>query len=171
MSILGIDRTHQLAIIEAGVSKEGEMDALQAMIQPNLVVLTHLGDAHDEGFKNREAKAHEKMKLVKDADVVVYPKDQEIWKTPLNQWRQKQPLTKFISWGNSETSSYKILNIEKTSHSTEILFRYRSMEHTLKLPFTDQASIANSLTCFTVLTALERWDETHIAAFMNLLVF
>ena len=169
LSILGIDRTHQLAIIEAGVSQEGEMDSLQAMIQPNLVVLTHLGDAHDEGFTNREAKAHEKMKLVKDADVVVYPKDQEIWKTPLNQWRQKQPLTKFISWGNSETSSYKILNIEKTSHSTEILFRYRSMEHTLKLPFTDQASIANSLTCFTVLTALERWDETHIAAFMHLL--
>ncbi len=168
LSVLGIERHHQLAIIEAGISQMGDMTALQAMIQPNLVVLTHLGDAHDEGFPSRAAKAAEKMQLVQGADVVVFPKDQEIWKEAAQNWRKTQPLTKFVSWGKSENSSYTISKIDKAAQPTEVHFKYRSMEHVLKLPFKDDASIANAMTCFTVLTALERWDPEHVEAFMEL---
>ena len=168
LSVLGIERHHQLAIIEAGISQMGDMAALQAMIQPNLVVLTHLGDAHEEGFPSAGAKAAEKMQLVQGADVVVFPKDQEIWKEAAQNWRRAQPLTKFVSWGKSENSSYTISKIDKTTQPTEVHFKYRSMEHVLKLPFKDDASIANAMTCFTVLTALERWDPEHLEAFMEL---
>lgn len=168
LSVLGIERHHQLALIEAGISQMGDMTALQAMIQPNLVVLTHLGDAHDEGFPSRAAKAAEKMQLVQGADVVVFPKDQEIWKEAAQNWRKTQPLTKFVSWGKSENSSYTVSKIDKTAQPTEVHFKYRSMEHVLKLPFKDDASIANAMTCFTVLTALERWDQEHIDAFLEL---
>lgn len=168
ISVLGIERHHQLALIEAGISQMGDMSALQAMIQPNLVVLTHLGDAHDEGFPSRSAKAAEKMQLVQGADVVVFPKDQEIWKEATQYWRNTQPLTKFVSWGKSENSSYTLTLVEKFPNSASIHLKYRSMEHQLRLPFNDDASIANALTCFCVLTALERWDPEHIEAFMHL---
>ena len=127
LSVLGIERHHQLAIIEAGISQMGDMAALQAMIQPNLVVLTHLGDAHDEGFPSRAAKAAEKMQLVQGADVVVFPKDQEIWKEAAQNWRKTQPLSKFVSWGKSENSSYTISKIDKIAQPTEVHFKYRSM--------------------------------------------
>ncbi len=168
LSVLGIEREHQLVIIEAGISRSGDMDALQAMIQPNLVVCTHLGDAHDEGFVSQAQKAEEKFKLVKGADVVVFPKDQDIWNDAIGVWRKRQPLTKFVSWGKSDRSSYIIESTEKMPFGTRIHFRYRSMEHVLDLPFSDEASISNALTCFTVLTALERWDEAHISAFLKL---
>ncbi len=168
LSILGMDETHQLAIIEAGISGKGDMQKLHEMIKPNLVVLTHLGDAHDEGFENRASKAFEKSLLIEGADVVVYPKDQKDWSNPLKYWKQKQPLTKFITWGYDDTSSYVIEDIKKTHRDASIHFRYRSMSHNLQIPFIDQASISNALSCFSTLTALERWDEEHLNLFKEL---
>ena len=168
LSILGIRKEHNLAIIEAGISRPGEMAELWEMIKPSLAVLTHMGSAHDEGFSNRAAKASEKAILCKDADVVVFPKDQDVWSDALSDWKKQQPLTKWITWGEDERASYTILNQQPTDKGSTIEFKYRSMEHVLEIPFSDQASVANAMTCFSVLVALERWDEEHIHRFKQL---
>ena len=46
LSLLGMDVSIRLAIIEAGISLPGEMGKLQAMIRPEIGIFTHLGDAH-----------------------------------------------------------------------------------------------------------------------------
>jgi len=56
LSIWGIRPQHQLAIIEAGISKKGEMSALADMIAPTYGIFTNLGAAHDEGFADRQEK-------------------------------------------------------------------------------------------------------------------
>ena len=168
LSILGIRKEHELAIIEAGISRPGEMPVLWEMIKPSLTVLTHMGSAHDEGFLNRMAKASEKAHLCKDADVVVFPKDQKVWSEALSDRKKKQPLTKWITWGEDERASYTILNQQSKDKGLVVEFKYRSMEHVLEIPFTDQASVANAMTCFSVLVALERWDEEHIDRFKQL---
>lgn len=168
ISILGIRKEHDLAIIEAGISRPGEMPVLWEMIKPSLTVLTHMGSAHDEGFINHASKASEKAILCKDADVVVFPKDQEVWSEVLSEWKKKQPLTKWITWGEGERASYTILNQQSTDKGSIIEFKYRSMDHVLEIPFSDQASVANAMTCFSVLVALERWDEEHIHRFKQL---
>lgn len=168
LSILGINKTHQLAIIEAGISKVGDMESLHQMIQPNMVILTHLGDAHDDGFASRSEKAQEKLKLVEGADVVVYPKDQSEWGTEIKRWQAKQPLTKWITWGYHERSHFKLTNVVKGNPESTLYFTYRSTEHQLVIPFKDEASISNAMTCFTALTALERWDSDHVVRFKEL---
>ncbi len=50
-------------LIEAGISKQGEMQRLAAMIQPNAGIFTNLGSAHDDGFPSRTIKMKEKMQL------------------------------------------------------------------------------------------------------------
>ena len=50
LSIFGIQSYHQVAILEAGVSKTGDMDTLAKMIQPGLGIFTNIGSAHEEGF-------------------------------------------------------------------------------------------------------------------------
>lgn len=168
LSILGLQKEHELAIIEAGISRPNEMLDLWEMIQPSLVVLTHLGSAHDNGFDSRLDKAIEKALLCKDAHVVVYPKDQEIWGEALFSCKKKQPLTKWVTWGEKDRASYQITSIERTQKGSRIAFKYRSMEHVIRIPFSDKASIENAMTCFSVLTALERWDEEHIDKFQQL---
>src|SRR5690606_27691917 len=75
LSLWQLDDNHELAIIEAGVSKPGEMEVLHRMIQPDIAVLTTVGPAHDDGFVSRDAKIREKLILFNGADQAVYSPD------------------------------------------------------------------------------------------------
>jgi len=66
LSVWQINQRNNLGIFEAGISIPGEMDKLEAIIKPEIGVLTHLGPAHDEGFENRAEKVTEKLKLFKN---------------------------------------------------------------------------------------------------------
>lgn len=168
ISLLGIEPWHKMAIIEAGISKPGEMERLWQMIKPNLAICTHLGSAHDEGFENREQKAREKAQLFKDADVVVFPGDSAEIKTAVQLYKSTQPLTKFISWGKSEGNGYRLLEENFGQGYTRIKFVHRSTEHQLEISFTDKASVENTMSCLCTLAALERWDPAHVEQFRHL---
>lgn len=168
VSLLGIQKGHQLSLIEAGISEKSEMNALWDMIKPSLTVITHLGSQHNAGFDSMREKAIEKLKLCEGADVVVFPRDIEALEKGIAEWKKKQPLTKFISWGHSEGATFRILKIEKVDHSQVITFYYRGAEHLIEIPFLDDASVSNAMTCFCVLFALERWDKEHVQRFLSL---
>ncbi|MDJ0842252.1 MAG: alanine racemase [Acidobacteriota bacterium] len=63
LSLLRLRSEARLAVIEAGISREGEMDALADMIRPDFGILTNIGMAHFEGFGSQRGIASEKMKL------------------------------------------------------------------------------------------------------------
>lgn len=52
-----------LAIIEAGISRSGEMAALRDCIRPDFVLITNLGNEHSEGFSSIIQKGVEKLQL------------------------------------------------------------------------------------------------------------
>lgn len=73
LSLCMADTGSEVVLIEAGISQAGEMDPLEEMIRPDVVVLTDISDAHDEGFPSREAKIAEKLRLARRAHTLVYP--------------------------------------------------------------------------------------------------
>lgn len=73
LSLWQLDGATDMALIEAGISREGEMAPLQEMIQPTVAVITAIGTPHDQGFTSREAKIDEKLALAADAEVLVAP--------------------------------------------------------------------------------------------------
>lgn len=72
LSVLMLEGDEQLAIFEAGISKPGEMERLERIIRPDVVVFTSIGDAHQEHFLNLEQKCIEKMTLARSASKIVY---------------------------------------------------------------------------------------------------
>ena len=54
---------HQFAVIEAGISGPGEMEALAAMIQPTITIITLIGAAHLQRLGGVEGVAREKSRL------------------------------------------------------------------------------------------------------------
>ena len=69
------DRDTRVHLFEAGVSKSGEMAALQRMIRPDVGLLTNVGSAHDDGFGSREEKALDKARLFQSSRGVIYDRD------------------------------------------------------------------------------------------------
>lgn len=67
LSVWQMNKQHTLAIFEAGISRPGEMEKLQKIIQPTIGVLTNIGEAHSEGFSSLQEKETEKRKLFKNA--------------------------------------------------------------------------------------------------------
>lgn len=75
LSVWRLRPEHDLAIFEVGVSKSGEMQRLADIIRPTCGVFTVLGSAHDAGFRSREDKRREKLRLFAGCEWVVVPAD------------------------------------------------------------------------------------------------
>ncbi|OQX89519.1 MAG: hypothetical protein B6D65_02700 [candidate division Zixibacteria bacterium 4484_93] len=65
LSVFQIERMHDVAVLEAGISVPGEMERLAKMILPDVVALTNVAPVHLEGLGSVENVAREKFALVK----------------------------------------------------------------------------------------------------------
>lgn len=75
--------TAPVALIEAGVSRSGEMAELHHMIRPDVVVYTSLTEEHAEGFSSIEEKAAQKALLAHGARSVIVGANQSLMITAL----------------------------------------------------------------------------------------
>ncbi|WP_348799183.1 bifunctional UDP-N-acetylmuramoyl-tripeptide:D-alanyl-D-alanine ligase/alanine racemase [Flavobacterium adhaerens] len=154
LSVMAINEQHNLGIFEAGISTIFEMDKLEEIIRPTIGVLTSIGSAHDEGFDNLERKIKEKMLLFYRSEVVIYKKNKAVEQFIL-------PETKAISWSFEDiTASVFVSKKESTSHTTTIEYTYNSAVSLLTIPFVDDASIENVISCLLVLLYLEYDSKT-----------
>ena len=64
LSLLKIKKEHEIALIEAAVSKKHEMDRLAEIIAPDGCILTHLGKKHLATFGDQLSLAAETVKLL-----------------------------------------------------------------------------------------------------------
>lgn len=140
LSIWQIEPKHTLALFEAGISEKGEMDVLEKMIQPTISILTSIGDAHREGFKDLQEKLEEKAMLFRSSDTVIIP--YHIYKQ-LPSLRNKT----CVCWGEDEASDLRILKKTETDGRSILVLSWNGEEFDIQLPFQDEASIQNALTC------------------------
>ncbi|MGL5970592.1 MAG: UDP-N-acetylmuramoyl-tripeptide--D-alanyl-D-alanine ligase, partial [Cetobacterium sp.] len=64
-TILQIKDSHEIAVLEMGMSNLGEIDLLAKIAQPNYGVITNIGDSHLEFLKNRDNVFIAKTELLK----------------------------------------------------------------------------------------------------------
>ena len=60
-SVLQIEPKHQIGIFEVGISQPLEMGKLAPILQPDTVIFTNIGPAHQQYFKNIDEKIIEKL--------------------------------------------------------------------------------------------------------------
>ena len=71
---------HRFAVVEAGISLPGEMEALARMIEPDLAIVTLVAPAHLQDLGDLDAVAGEKARLpgsVRAAGVAIFPRSCE----------------------------------------------------------------------------------------------
>jgi Alr-MurF fusion protein len=158
LSLWQIDQDDELAIIEAGISEPDEMDRLQQMIQPDIGIFTNIGEAHSENFINTRQKAGEKLKLFTKVKVLIYNPDEEILQDVIIRSQLLGNIEAF-TWGTGPENSLQILSKESDRRQTVISAKYRQKKISIKIPFTDNASIENAIHCWTTMLYLEYPNE------------
>lgn len=154
LSIFGINENHNFGIFEAGISLKGEMQKLAEIIQPNIGIFTHLGNAHQEGFTTVEEKIIEKCQLFTNAGIVILEK---------NDWIEKHITTTTFTWSFEDPkANVFVLSKVKNNLKTTLEIQFENKIFKVSLPFTDAISIENALTCVSTLLYLKTPISTII---------
>ncbi|MBF4470742.1 bifunctional UDP-N-acetylmuramoyl-tripeptide:D-alanyl-D-alanine ligase/alanine racemase [Flavobacterium sp. HJJ] len=168
LSVLAINEQHNLGIFEAGISTVSEMDKLEKIIRPTIGILTNIGSAHDEGFENLEEKIKEKMLLFQNSEVVIYQKN-ELTDNFISSSSFGEGRSEAISWSfTDKTATVFVAKKEHSLDHTLIEYTYKGNISTLQIPFVDDASVENVISCLLVLLYLE-YDAKTIQSRIELL--
>ncbi|MFH7016488.1 bifunctional UDP-N-acetylmuramoyl-tripeptide:D-alanyl-D-alanine ligase/alanine racemase [Flavobacterium sp. FlaQc-47] len=170
LSVISINEKHNLGIFEAGISTVNEMIKIEKIIKPTIGVLTNIGSAHDEGFKNLEQKINEKLLLFKESKVIIYQKNPLVDQC-LDSFCAEYPLTdrKLFSWSFTDIAAdVFILKKENKTDSTHIKYQYKEEVYNLEIPFSDTASIENAISCLLILLYFKYDYETIQSRVQNL---
>ncbi|HEY3390043.1 MAG TPA: Mur ligase family protein, partial [Prolixibacteraceae bacterium] len=155
LSVWLMDNRFDLAIFEAGISKPGEMQKLEAILKPDHGIFTHLGKAHLENFSSVEELVSEKIKLFENSTLLVYCKDFTLLHQAIGAAQFKNS-PRLFSWSaNDHSADLLIINITKSLNSTQINGLFQTAKISVTIPFTDDASIENAIHCWAYLLAID----------------
>ena len=152
LSVWQMNEQHTLAIFEAGISQQGEMLQLEKIIRPVIGVLTNIGEAHSEGFIDHDHKFREKLTLFKNSNILIGKETDFVHRSGVKEILDMfNESLQVLTWGESESENEFILKlIEKNeSHST-----FTIGNQIIEIPFSDDASIENAITCYCVMCQL-----------------
>jgi alanine racemase len=164
LSVWRMGEESELGIFEAGISLPGEMERLENIIRPDVVVFTNLGEAHQEGFATRDQKLREKLRLCAGAEAIAYCSDQYEVHTAI---RTTAALAqkRLCCWGASSEASVRVISVEKRDAATCVTVEVAALQKrfTLNIPFADAASTENALQSFTACMLLAQlFPSLHI---------
>ena len=148
LSVWQLDEKSTLGIFEAGISQPDEMELLEPIIKPTIGVLTKIGEAHQENFTSLQQKCMEKLELFVNCDVFIYDEDNDLVSRCVDLMVLSQ---KSFSWSrrNSDAPLY-ISDVVKSETHTLIRYSFLNFEYSFQIPFTDEASIENAISCLAV---------------------
>ena len=149
ISVWQINELNNLGIFEAGISTVNEMDKLERIIQPTIGVLTHIGTAHDEGFKSRSEKISEKLTLFRNCTLVIYNYDELI-----NHQCEIGGKTHFTWSTNFKVANLYVFSETVIDKNYYLRALYNDKEIECMIPFTDEASVENAIVCWATMLAM-----------------
>jgi len=115
LTILSIDRTHEIAVIEMGANHQKEIELLSSIAQPSHGLITNIGKAHLEGFGGVEGIKKGKGELydflAADGGVVFVNGDDAV----LTTMQKARSLSKVVLYGTSNKDNTVIGKLTENS--------------------------------------------------------
>jgi alanine racemase len=146
LSVWKLDDRFRFGIFEAGISRPGEMENLRRIINPDIGIITNIGDAHSENFPDLQSKAKEKLKLFVNASVIVYCSDQTIVRDQIisdANLRSKR----LIDWSLKNPDAFISIRIKRPQNGlTRLEVKSGQEISEYEIPFIDRASVENAAT-------------------------
>ncbi len=163
LSVWQLDKKNELAIFEAGISEQNEMDKLQAIIKPNIGIFTNIGQAHDENFISTNQKVGEKLKLSTRVDTLIFCLDHP----PIREVIIRSEILKSIgsfTWSREQQDADLFIQDTSVNDNKTSVIRARFMDKdiSITIPFIDDASVENAIHCWALMLHLG-YDNEKIA--------
>jgi len=167
LSALLMDNHYNLAIFEAGISQPGEMARLQPIINPDVGILTNIGDAHQENFKSKKQKLLEKLQLFKSAKQLVFNIDNELVEKETQNFCIENSI-KPVSWSLQNKNALLKFKHQTVDGKSNLSVVYNDEKFEITVPFADESSIENVCHCFAATLLLVKNAGETVNAYTKL---
>ena len=152
ISVLMLQKEHELAIFEAGVSRSGEMSVLSNIIDCTIGILTNIADAHDAGFPTREEKIKEKLSLFSKSKKLIYQKENPQVDHAITL---TLPKIELISWSTSHhLNPTYLVEISPLGDFSHVVISSDSKSYSFDCKFQDKVALDNLCHCLVAVLEL-----------------
>lgn len=144
LSMWEISPDTRLGIIEAGISRPGEMRQLAECILPDTVIITNVGDAHATAFSSREEHALEKALLASDphTKTVIFCAD---YSDIADAVAKTAPHAETLTWSlNGNPGADISVKASPEGAMTELEYTYKDIKGKLTAPLASEADLENA---------------------------
>ncbi len=118
---------HQIAVIEMGMSEEGEMEKLTQIAQPDIAIMTNIGVSHIAQLKTRENIRKEKLNIVNgfhESSVLYLNGNDTLLREIYQQFTQKSQVNAIIDMSKESIEGLKKAKV--VAFGTENFCNYRA---------------------------------------------
>lgn len=120
LTILGIKKDAEIAIIEMGMSERGQIEQLSRITHPDIAVITMIGVSHLSSLGSREAIAAAKLEIVtglKNGGCFVFNGDEPLITKELYRIQKNSSLAT-ISFGHGDLNDVSVENAQSNSNGS-----------------------------------------------------
>jgi UDP-N-acetylmuramoyl-tripeptide--D-alanyl-D-alanine ligase len=117
LTILDMDESTEIAVIEMGMSERGQIERLSHIAKPDIAIITMIGVSHLSSLGSREAIAEAKLEIISgipDEGTLVYNGDEPLLTAELKELSALKSIT-MVSFGEGKTNDYYAASIEGSS--------------------------------------------------------
>ena len=154
LSLSQLKIEHKFGVFEVGMSKKGEIDKLTKLIRPHFGIITNIGEAHIENFKNLRGIADAKGELIQNIEkggTIILNRDDEYF-TYLEKKAKKNNL-KIVTFGINKKSNVQL--VSKSKKRDQELLTIKIKEKILKVKI-------KNINIYNVLSSLALLDELNL---------
>ncbi|WP_125980690.1 UDP-N-acetylmuramoyl-tripeptide--D-alanyl-D-alanine ligase [Loigolactobacillus iwatensis] len=146
-TILSMETNTEILVLEMGMDRPGQLDFLSRLVEPDITVITMIGEAHIEFFGTRDKIADAKMEItngLKEDGYFIYNGDE-----PLLRQRAKSVSQNQLTFGNKKSDDLCAMTIETTKDQTSFtLATYPEM--TFTIPLLGAYNVNNAMAAISV---------------------
>lgn len=156
---LTLARTPRLAnwaIVEMGMNHTGEMEYLSYLVKPDVALITMVGSAHHEFFKDLTQIADAKAEIFKHMNkngAVFLNKDNDQY-AYLKQKASDNEIAHIYSFGKDENATIRLISYQTNENGSQAQIQINGQIKTLQLQMTGLHFIQNALGVLGVVLAL-----------------
>ncbi len=107
LTILNFEEDAEVAVIEMGMSNFGEIDLLSSIANPDVAIITNIGEAHLEDLHTRENIAKAKLEIINHLNpkgLFIYPGDEPLIR---NEIKKINPKFSIETFGQKSFNTYR----------------------------------------------------------------
>lgn len=145
LSVWRLEDRFKAAVFEAGISQPGEMKYLKTVLDPDIGILTNIGDAHSENFGSMTEKALEKLVLFRGVRTLIYCSDFGLIDRLIRD-DSELASRELIDWSlTGRNAAIKVTKSDLQNGSCRLVIDFRGINHEYRIPFSDRASVENAV--------------------------